>query len=497
MAANSTTGGSAALAEADTESERRSPGTSAGGLAATAAAAPKRASSGVVLTLLLASNLIFAVMQSLISPALPAIAKDLHASTGDISWVLTGYLLAASVATPIAAALGDMFGKRRLLLLAIAGGAIGVLISALATNLTMLITGRVVQGLLGAVVPLSISIIRDELPKEKISSAIGLIMGVGGLGGGFGLVMAGPVTDNLSWHWLFWIPLIGLVIPLVGIFVGVPESPVRTPGRIDVLGAGLLATGLVCGLLAVNKGRAWDWTSPRTLGLFACSALALLVWYLVELRVPNPLVDMRMMRIRSVWAAMLAGLSVGFVMFGIFLLIPLLLQMPTATGYGFGRTVSQTGWLLLPLSCAPMLTSPLSAPLNNRFGPRLPLALGAIIAMGSVALLAVGHDNLWQLMVAETLMGAAIGLLFAAMTNAIVEAVPPSQTGIATGINSITRTIGSSIGTAVLAAVLANNTGAHGITTDNGFTVAFWLSTGIAVLTLAAALALPRRRGLG
>jgi EmrB/QacA subfamily drug resistance transporter len=454
----------------------------------------RHANTTLVVLFLSLGGLAFAVLQSLVAPALPAVARDLNASTGDISWILTAYLLSASVLTPILGRLGDMIGKRRVMLIALVALAAGTLLAALAPSLAVLIVARALQGAAGAIVPLSIGIVRDELPREKVGVTVGLLSAIFGIGAGVGIVAAGPIVDHLSWHWLFWFPLVIVVVALLGVFFGVPESPVRAPGRLDVLGAAILSVSLVSLLLAISKGRDWGWGDAKTLTLFVVGAVTLAGFVLVELHVREPLIDMRLMAIRGVWATNVVALIFGFAMFGTFVLVPTLLELPSATGYGFGKTVSQAGLFLLPTTLMMLVFGPLAGLLTRRFGPKVPLTLGAISVTAAFVLPAVAHGSLWQILVSGLLTGAGIGLAFAAMSNAIIESVPATHTGEATSVNTIARTIGSSIGTAVIAAVIASNTTARGLPTDHAFTEGFWLCAGVAVLGVLAALALPSAR---
>jgi Major Facilitator Superfamily len=167
---------------------------------------------------------------------------------------------------------------------------------------------RVIQGAGGAIFPLSFSIIRDEFPAERVPVGIAMISAILGIGGGLGIVLAGPIVQHLSYHWLFWLPLIAVVAAAVGTQLFVPESPVRSPGRIDWTGAALLAGWLVALLLPISEGETWGWTSTRTLGLFAIAAVLAAVWVWVESRTAAALVDMGMMRMRAVWTTNLAAL---------------------------------------------------------------------------------------------------------------------------------------------------------------------------------------------
>jgi EmrB/QacA subfamily drug resistance transporter len=454
----------------------------------------RHANTGLVVVFLSLAGLSFAILTSLVAPALPTIAEDLHTSTSSVSWVLTAYLLAAAVLTPILGRLGDMVGKRRVLLIVIAVLAAGTLLAALATSLSVLIVARLLQGAAGAILPLSIGIVRDELPHERVGLTVGILSAIFGVGGGLGIVLSGPIVAHLSWHWLFWIPLVLVLVALAGVAFGVPESQVRAPGRVDLIGAGILSGALASLLLAISKGQQWGWAGASTLGLLAAGVVLLVVFVLVELRVHEPLIDMRLMRIRGVWATDLLSLVFGFLMFGVFILIPLLLELPSATGYGFGKSVTQAGLFLLPTTVMMMIFGPMSGLLDRRFGPKLPLFLGAIAATAAFVVPAFAHDTTGALLVSCLLNGAGVGLGLAAMSNAIIESVPATHTGEATGVNSVVRTIGGSIGTAVVAAILASNSTAQGLPTDQAFTAGFWVCASVGIIGIAAVLAVPSAR---
>jgi EmrB/QacA subfamily drug resistance transporter len=453
----------------------------------------RRPNSTLVVVYLSLGGLAYAVLQSLVAPALATLGRELHASTESISWVITAYLLSASVLTPILGRLGDMVGKRRVLIGVLVALGVGTLIAALAPNLAVLIVARAIQGAAGAILPLSIGIVRDELPRERVGVTVGLLSASFGVGAGVGIVAA-PIVEHLSWHWLFWLPLVLIVIALLGAIFGMKESPVRTPGRLDVLGAGVLSVGLVALLLAISDGQDWGWGSARTVGLLALGVIALAGFVLVELRVKEPLIDMKLMKVRGVWATDLVALILGFAMFGTFLLVPTLLQLPAATGYGFGKSVSQAGLFLLPTVIMMVFFGPLAGLLDRRYGPKLPMFLGAVLVVVAFALPALGHGAIWQVLLSGILVGAGIGLAFAAMSNAIIESVPAAQTGEASSVNTIARTIGSSIGTAVVAAVISSHVTAQGLPTDTAFTTGFWTCAAVAVLAVVAALALPAAR---
>lgn len=457
-------------------------------------ASGRKINSTLLVTYLSLGGLSFAVLQSLVAPALSTIGADLGVSTGDAAWVLTAYLLAAAVLTPILGRLGDMVGKRRILIIVLILLLAGTLLAALAPNLGVLIVARALQGAAGAIMPLSIGIVRDELPQEKVGVTIGLLSAIFGVGAGVGIVAAGPIVEHLSWHWLFWLPLVLVVIALLGVIFGMPESPVKTPGRLDVLGAFILTVSLVSLLLAISEGENWGWGSEKTIGLLALGAVALIVFVIVELRVKEPLIDMRLMKVRGVWTAHVVALVFGFAMFGTFVLVPTLLQLPKMTGYGFGTTVSEAGLFLLPTVLMMVVFGPLAGILVRQFGPKLPMLLGGVFVTAAFVLPAISHGAIWQIVVSGVLTGAGIGLALAATSNAIIQSVPAGQTGEAIGVNTIARTIGSSIGTAVIAALISSNSTPQGLPTDHAFTIGFWVCAVVAVLAIAGAMAAPSRK---
>jgi EmrB/QacA subfamily drug resistance transporter len=387
-----------------------------------------------------------------------------------------------------------MFGKERTLVVSLVVLGLGTLVAALASSIELLIVGRVIQGAGGAVFPLAFGIIRDEFPRERVARGIAFLSALLGIGGGAGIILAGPIVDALSYHWLFWFPLVMVVIAVVATILFVPESPIKTPGRINWLGAALLAGWLIALLIGVSEGPEWGWTSGRTLGLFAASAVLLVVWIAVESRAAQPLVDMGMMRLRGVWTTNTAALLIGFGMYSSFVLVPQYVQMPSSTGYGFGATATEAGLFLFPATLAMLLVSPIAGRLSSTVGSKVPLVLGAAVSAGAFALLATRRDEHWQIYLATALLGAGIGLAFASMANLIVEAVPREQTGVAGGMNTIMRSIGGAVGAQVSASVVTASAGVSGLPEAHGWTDAFTLCSLALVGGLLVALAVPARR---
>jgi EmrB/QacA subfamily drug resistance transporter len=447
----------------------------------------------VTLAVLALAGVSFALLQSLVAPALPEIQHSLHTSESMVSWVLTGYLLSASVSTPIVGRLGDMFGKDRVLVVVLVMFAVGTLVAAVASSIGVLIIARVVQGIGGGIFPLAFGIIRDEFPRDRVSGGIGLMSALLGIGGGLGVVLAGVIVDRLSYHWLFWIPLVAIVGATVLAHFYVPESPVKTPGKINWLGAALMSAGLGGVLLAISEGNTWGWTSGRTLGLLALGGVLVLLWIPAELRADEPLVDMRMMRLKGVWTTNLVAVLLGVGMYSSFILVPQLVQLPESTGFGFAATVTGAGLFLLPATLMMLLVGSLAGRLEVRFGSKPPLIAGAVSAAASFLLLAAAHGQRIDIYASMTLLGIGIGLAFAALANLIVDNVRQDQTGVATGMNTVMRTVGGAVGGQIAAALLSNNLAGDGLPAERGFTLAFIVGAGALVVGIGAAILIPGR----
>jgi MFS family permease len=386
-----------------------------------------------------------------------------------------------------------MFGKRRLLVFSLLAFGLGSAVAAVGTSLGVVVTGRVLQGFGGGIFPLCFGIIRDEFPRERVAGSIGLISAIFGIGGGAGLIAGGLIADHISYHWIFWLGAISAGLAALATQMLVPESPERKPGRVDFRGAALLAVGLAMPLIAISRANAWGWGSAQTLALIAAGLVVLAIWVAVERRTEQPLADIPTMIKPPVLMTNIATLLVGFGMFGSFLLIPQLAELPTDTGFGFGLDATGAGLLLLPGSLMMLFTGPISGALGTRFGSKLPLAGGAAITSLGLFGLAFDHGSELSVVIWAFVMSTGIGLSFAAMANLIVEAVPPVQTGEATGFNALTRSVGASIGSQVTAAILAGSAVAGSpLATNDGFTTAFLVCACGSALAAAIALVIPR-----
>ncbi|RSN56888.1 MFS transporter [Actinomadura sp. WAC 06369] len=451
----------------------------------------------LVVAVLAFSGIVVSLMQTLVIPIVPDLPRLLDASAADAAWAVTATLLAAAVATPVSGRLGDMYGKRLMLLVSVAAMVAGSVTAGLSDTLPPMIVARVLQGLSAGVIPLGISIMRDELPAERLPSAIALMSASLGVGGAFGMPAAALIADTFDWHALFWFSagLGGVAFLLV--LTLVPESRMRTGGRFDLVGAAGMAIGLVCLLLAISQGADWGWTSGTTLGLFGAAAAVLLVWGAFELRVRDPLVDLRTTARRQVLVTNIASIAIGFSMFAMSLVIPQVVQLPVATGHGLGESLLVAGLVMMPGGLVMMATAPVSAAVSRSAGPKTTLMAGALIVAAGYGVNILLMEEIWHLVLATCVISAGIGFAYGAMPTLIMGAVPASESGAANSLNTLMRSIGTSVASAAAGVILAEmvvSLGGVPVPSEDGFKAVMGAGAGAALLAFAIAALIPRRR---
>ncbi|KRE65486.1 MULTISPECIES: MFS transporter [Micrococcaceae] len=428
-------------------------------------------------------------MQTILIPIQARLPELLNASRDDTAWVITVTLLVSAICTPVSGKLGDMYGKRRVAVVLLSLLITGSVISALSPTVLPLIIGRGLQGTGMGVIPLGISILRDTLPKERLSSAIALVSATLGVGGALGLPISAVVTEHFDWHVLFWMAGCLGALALTLYMLVVPAGSARLHGRFDFVGAIGLAIGLAGLLLAVSRGNEWGWTSTPTLAWLSVGVTGLILWGWYELRQNNPLVDLRVSARGPVLMTNLASIAMGFALFASSIVFPQLLQMPEATG-GLGLTLLNASLVLMPSGLAMLAMSPVAGRIGRRVGPKPLLVAGAVIISAAYLAAVLLDLNMWLVLSINTVIGIGIGLGYAAMPTLIMQAVPVNETGAANGLNTLMRALGTSVAAAVIAAVLANSanrTAMGSVPSQSGFELA--LLFGLAAAILCAVLA--------
>ncbi|MEU1308668.1 MFS transporter [Streptomyces cinnamoneus] len=479
--------------------------------AAPAAPAPAEQAGGrnetVIVFALSLAAMVVSMMQTLVVPILGLIQNDLGTTSADVSWVTTATLLSAAVFTPLLGRFGDQHGKKKTLVAVLVVMVAGSVLAAVTHSLLWLIVGRVLQGAATAIFPLALSVLREEVRPAKLPGAMAMVSGTLAFGSGLALVATGLLTsgDDPDYRSAFWLATGLAALALIAVAALVPATRETTGGRTDVLGALTLAGTLVLLLLPITQGHEWGWSSARTIGCFAGAAVMAALWTLVERKVREPLVDMRMFAHRPVLFANLAGLLVGFGSFALFIGVSYLVQMPSKiTGYGFDASVLRASVeFLLPSTIVSLLAAPVGGQLVRHKGPRLVLLLASLIGTVGFVWIALDHEHAYAVIAAGVFVGAAISFGYAAMPAVIVASVPHHQTGIANGINSISRSTGSAIGSAMITTVLASKSiehlppGAPRLPAESQFTLTFVIAgTAFLLVSLVAWLGLRKIHAL-
>jgi MFS family permease len=459
-----------------------------------AARSVRAVSTSAMVATLCMSGTVVALQQTLVVPLLPDFPEILDTTTDNASWLVTSTLLVGAVATPIVSRLADMFGKRRMMVVCMLVMVAGSVIAALRPNFALVVTGRALQGFAAALIPVGISILRDELPREKVPSAVALMSATLGIGGGIGLPTSGLIYEHLGWQAIFWgSAAIGVAL-IVAVLAIVPESAIRTRGRFDYLGAVLLSIALTSLLLAISKGGTWGWTSEPTLGLFLVALVVLVVWVPFELRVSQPMVDIRTSTRRPVLLTNIASLLVGFAMFGNLLATTQQLQLPVSTGFGFGLTVVVAGLYMLPSSLAMVVFAPVSAGITRRSGAKTTLIIGCVLLAAGYVTRVFLTAAIWQVVLGATIVSVGTAIGYAAMPTLIMRAVPITETASANGLNTLLRAVGTSTSSAAVAAALSSVTievGGVTLPSLEAFQDIFCIAAIASLVAAAVALALP------
>lgn len=436
----------------------------------------------------------FSLEQAMLAPVLPAILKQYNASATTVTWLISGFLVAAAVAMPLGGRLGDRYGRRRVLLWSLGAYILGSMVCVLADDIDLLIGGRVIQGLGAGVSPLAVALVRDRVKVTEVPTAIGFLVGAGGLGGVIGLLSGGLLVEHVSVTSVFWFLAVVASSVALAVRLTVPETPVHARQRIDWCGAALLGSALVALMLAVSWGNSWGWASARILCLLGASLFLLVAFAVREHTATEPLVGLPTLRRRPVWAANVAAFAVGFSFFISFALLPLVGGFPRSTGYGLSLTSVGIALMLAPSAVAAVVGGTLGGRLIKSIGARNQGFLGIVCATLTYVWLLFDGDTFMAIAIGMVPLGLGIGLSLGAIADLVVLSCDPHETGVSIGLNSVCRSIGAALGPQVAIAVVAAAPElAPGVPAAAGFTRAFFLGLVATVVALSGVLLIPKR----
>jgi MFS family permease len=474
-------------------------------MSASATGTQKTTRATVITVSLVALVLAVMSLESMPAIALPVIQRELHITPAKGALLVAFQPLMVMLATPLVGKLADLYGGRRVLPFTVGFVVLGATISATGFSYSVMIVGTILQGIGFGVLPLSFALLRTVLPPERMKDGVGAITGVSILGSGIGAVLAGPVSNGLSWHWIFGLPAIASALVGLASWLLVPSTPVhRGAGRSKLDWAGLVTFTLTQVILLISLASVpkMGWLSWRTGVAFALVLAFATGWALIERRVERrarePFISLRMLRSNGMWGATVVSLVVGTgSSIGLFA-IPQIIMLPKRSGIGLGGSLTQTGLYLLPMILSTLVASPVGALLDRWISSRGVIAVGLLITTASVASLIWLHSRPWQLMLMTGVTGIGYGFASTGMYNAAVAAVAAGETGIATGLNTTARSVGTAIGSLIAGAIITTNISpVTKLPGPAGFVTAFAVGAAVLLVGVAVTATLPSRRRLG
>jgi MFS family permease len=424
--------------------------------------------------------------QSLVIPLLPRLRTELHTTDAGATWAVTVAVAAGVLATPLLGRIGDLRGRRPVLIAALASCTAGMVLAGTVESFPVLILGRILQGAALPVFPLCLALVREQVPSSRLRGAIGSLSICVSVSAGVALVAAALVASLSSgYRPVLWVAAVPLAVSLLLVVLVVREAPRRRNAPIDGRGAVLLSLWLAAAMVAVAEGNAWGWGSPRTVALLSLTVVAVVAWWRTECAAAEPLVDTRVFLRPPVVAANVVGFLTSFAMLVVWVSLSDFAQTPSRAGYGFSLSTLQTAWIMLPWPVTSAISRPLG-PLLLRIVPAMwLLAVGCVISMAGVLFMVVLHSAPWHLFVGCAVTGTGGGLVALLMPVMVVEASPSAQTGVAVGMNQILRLLGQTMGSAAVTALLTVRA-VGGFPPESAFVTAFLLAAlACAVLVVA------------
>ncbi len=464
-------------------------------MSSTKRAAVKRPGFVAVITVLVLAEIISAFELSMMYVMLPTLIREFQVDANTVAWVVTAYLLVSASAAVLGGRFGDLYGRRKVMVIALTIAAIGSLISLLGGSLGMIIFGRAIQGVAGAVLGLAFGLAREHLEEKRVPVGISMVGASALIAGAAGSMIAGIMIDLFSWHGIFVFAAVLAVIAAVAIQVVIPrDTNAATTDKPDYLGAILLPVAVSALLLGLSSSSKTGFASVEFLGLIGLGVAAAAVWAWWELRVESPIVNLRMFKNRQIALAMTATVfaAVG-PLGGVSVPSQMIMQSPTALGYGLGFSPTASGILICLTALVGFALSPLGGKMAFRYGARIVFITGLVLMALVLPIILLTYGNVAMYLLAMSLNGIGISLTFGALPNLLIEVVPETHTSETAGTNVMIRNVGQSAAIAIGAFILAKNTDpATQAISQQGISSALILVLVFAVLSVVMALMLSR-----
>ncbi len=392
-------------------------------------------------------GILITYVETMVTPALPVLVKFFDTNYDQLSWIITAYILMGTISAAIFGRLADIYGKKRIFVLLAGIYTVAISFGGFATTLAQFITIRAVQGLGMGMFPVAYALLNDQVPKENLALAQGIVSSTFTGGAAIGLVLGAYITQYYGWQWSYHsaIPVaFGLFIASIYI---IKDFAPRKRETVDFAGVASLAGAIILLILGLSEGQYWGWGSALTVGTFIASVISFAIFIMVERRSQMPFVSLKLLRIRNIFLANMAGLFAMAGMFFLFYTVPTMLQDPEPAG--FGVSVLTSGLTLFPAAIASMIFAPLSAKITTERGPKVSILLGSVILFLSYLALLLNRQTTISILEDATILGISLSFIFVGVINILLVSTPPGDAGVSTGMNTVFRNIGTSIAPAI------------------------------------------------
>lgn len=392
-------------------------------------------------------GILITYVETMVTPALPILVRDFHTNYDRLSWVITAYILSGTVSAAIFGRLADIYGKKKIFIILAGVYTVAVAFGGFATNLPQFILVRAVQGIGMGMFPVAYALLNDEVPRENLALAQGIISSTFTGGAAIGLVLGAYITQYYGWEWSYHSAIPVALALMIAAIVVVKESPIRRQEKIDFAGVFALSLSVIFLILGLSEGQYWGWESLAVAASFSMSVVSLAAFILIERAVEMPFIDLKLLKIRNILLANLAGLFAMTGMFFLFYTVPVLLQDPSPSG--FGMPIFNSGLVMLPAAIASMIFAPLSARITNRRGPKVTILIGGVVLFLSYLALLFNRQTTISILEDTTLLGISLSFVFVGVINILLISTPAKDAGVSTGMNVVFRNIGSAIAPAI------------------------------------------------
>ena len=396
-------------------------------------------------------------VETMVIPGVPTIQNQFAATEGTVSWITSAFLIVGSAVAPLLGKLGDSYGKKRMFLVALSFYTAGVALAGFSPSIYWLIGARAIQGIGFAIVPLALAIIAETFPRERIAAAQGVISATFAVGAALGLVLGAYIVQDFGWQWAFHSALVASLALFVLVAKALPSGRPGSGAKVNYVTIGLLMVGISLVLLYLTEGPYLGWYSAEELAALGAGIAMTVGFFVAESRVKNPLIQLRLLKIRNVQVANAVGIISGIGMFGLFFALTYYTQLPKAFG-GLGLSVINSGLAIAPATVLMLIGGPLLGRLVQRAGPKPTVILGSLIAIAGLVLFVVNRATTTDVTIDMAISMLGIVGVIIPIVNMITISLPQEAIGAGLGLNTMLRNMGGAVGPVLATTIMSTYT---------------------------------------